>query len=137
MVIDLLQLFFLLFFFFLFCLYHVCYMLYMSVLKTMYYVHVWNKICSVLFCSVIIMKSSVILSNEVLIWWRDFNVTVTMTQPVACYVKENTQLMFCLKKIRPHEAANTLYDTFEIDRTRLLVYISAGRNGTVKPRAIA
>ena len=26
-------------------------MLYMSVLKTMYYVHVWNKICSVLFCS--------------------------------------------------------------------------------------
>ena len=39
------------FFFFLFCLYHVCYMLYMSVLKTMYYVHVWNKICSILFCS--------------------------------------------------------------------------------------
>ena len=36
--------------FFLFCLYHVCYMLYMSVLKTMYYVHVWNTICSVLFC---------------------------------------------------------------------------------------
>ena len=27
-------------------------LLYMSVLKTMYYVHVWNKICSVLFCSV-------------------------------------------------------------------------------------
>jgi len=22
----------------------------MSVLKTMYFVHVWNKICSVLFC---------------------------------------------------------------------------------------
>jgi len=30
----------------------VCYMLNMSVLKTMYYVHDWNKICSVLFeCS--------------------------------------------------------------------------------------
>ena len=27
-------------------------MLYMSVLKTMYYVNVWNKICSVLFCSI-------------------------------------------------------------------------------------
>ena len=35
---------------FLFCPYHVCYMLYMSVLKTMYYVHVKNKIGSVLFC---------------------------------------------------------------------------------------
>jgi len=34
--IDLLQL----FYFFLFCLYHVCYMLYMSVLKTMFYIHV-------------------------------------------------------------------------------------------------
>ena len=38
---------------FIFCLYHYCYMMYMSVLKTMYYVHVWNKVCSVLFCSVL------------------------------------------------------------------------------------
>jgi len=45
------------FFYFLFCLYHVCYMLYMSVLKTMYYVHVWNKSCSVLF-SVLINASN-------------------------------------------------------------------------------
>ena len=36
---------------FMFCLDHVGYMLYMSVLKTMYYVHVWNKMFSVLFCS--------------------------------------------------------------------------------------
>ena len=37
------------FFFFHFSLYHVWCMLYMSVLKTFYYVHVWNKICSVLY----------------------------------------------------------------------------------------
>ena len=52
------------YFFFLFCLYHVCYMLYMSVLKTMCYVHVWNKMCSVLFCSVLLKNPTPTISFD-------------------------------------------------------------------------
>ena len=59
-------------FFFLFCLHHLCYMLYMSLLKTMYYVNVWNKMCSVLTAFWTWYRTSAYISieNSIFEWSR-------------------------------------------------------------------